>query len=132
MLGDQTMSYSYIVGQDVAMEVQQRAKLKMLIGAEPRYDQHLSTLSTSLGFTSGKQPGAYFHRYCMAAVTAQPPPTDQQVSTVEEQVVWLKDVLPVQIQAGYSLKDQGTIVNMHCYWGVSVARNDYCQLINSA
>jgi hypothetical protein len=131
MLGDQTLTYSYIVGEQAALEAQQRAKLRMLIGAEVRYDQHLATLSTSLGFTSGKQPGIYAHRYAVAAVTAQPPPTDQQVSTVEEQVIWLKNVLPVQIQAGYSLKDQGTIVNMHCYWGCTAARNDYAQLINS-
>lgn len=132
MLGDQTMSYSYIVTDDVAKDVQQRAKLRMILGAEPRYDQHLGQLATSLGFTSSKQPGILMHRYAMAAVTAQPPPTDQQVAQVQEQVIWLKDVLPVQVQMGYSLKDQGTIVHMHCYWGVAPARPDFASFIQAA
>ena len=132
MLGDQTMSYSYIVGEDVAKSVQQRAKLRLTLGAEPRYDQHLSKVAAANGFTAGKQPGILMHRYAVAAVTAQPPPTPTTVSHIEEEIVWLKDVLPVQIQAGYSLKDQGTLVNIHCYWGVNVARADYASLANSA
>lgn len=131
MLGDQTMSYQYIVGDRSAIEAQQRAKLQLIFGASPRYDQHFGQLSTSLGFTSGKQPGVLMHRYAMAAVTAQPPPTDQQAAQVQEQVVWLKNVLPVQIQMGYSLKDQGTIVHIHCYWGTAVARADFASLIQS-
>jgi hypothetical protein len=132
MLTDQTMSYQYIVGDSASKDAIRNGKLTTMLGAQPRYDQHLGQISTSLGFTSGKQPGILMHRYAVAAVTAQPPPTDQQVSGVQEQIVWLKNVLPVQIQAGYSLKDQGTIVNIHCYWGVTPARPDFASLINSA
>lgn len=132
MLGDQTMSYSYIVTDDVARDVQQRAKLRTTLGAEPRYDQHYGQLTVANGFTSGKQPGVLAHRYSVAAVTAQPPPSDDERAAVEESVVWLKDVLPVQIQAGFSLKDQGTLVNIHCFWGAAVARADYASLIESA
>jgi len=132
MLGDTTMSYQYIVGQPAAVEAQQKAKLALIFGAKPRYDQHFGQQALANGFTSGKQPGALMHRYAIAAVTAQPPPTDQQVAQISEQIIWLKDVLPVQVQMGYSLKDQGTIVNLHCYWGVAAARADFCSLIQSA
>jgi hypothetical protein len=132
MLGDSTMSYSYIVGDQAGKDARERAKLSLTLGAEPRYDQHFGQISVANGFTSGKQPGVLAHRYAVAAVTAQPPPTDQQKARIDEEIVWLKDVLPVQIQMGYSLKDQGTIVNMHCYWGVAVARPNFCSLIQSA
>ena len=131
MLSDQTMSYSYIVGQNPANDAIQHAKLSLTLGAEPRYDQHLSQLQGSLGFTSGKQAGILMHKYAVACVTAQPPPTDPSESKIEEQIVWLKDCLPVQIQMGYSLEKQGTIVHMHCYWGTTVARADYAALISS-
>lgn len=131
MLGDQTMSYSYIVGQAEAIQAQQRAKLQLIFGAQPKYDQHFGQQAAANGFTSGKQPGALLHRYAIAAVTAQPPPTDQNVAAIQEQVMWLKKVLPVQMQVGYSLKDQGTIVHLHCYWGVAPARADFCSLIQS-
>jgi hypothetical protein len=132
MLNDQTMSYQYIVGSDSAIAAQQRAKLALIFGASPRYDQHFSLISTSLGFTAGKQPGVLMHRYAASAVTAQPAATDQQQAAVEEQVIWLKDVLPVQVQMGYSLRDQGTIVNIHCYWGCAVSRPDFASLIQTA
>jgi hypothetical protein len=131
MVADQTMSYSFIVGEQESHDAINRGKLAMQLGAQPRYDQHLGQIATSLGFASGKQPGILMHRYAVAAVTATPPPTDQQVSGIQEQIVWLKKVLPVQIQAGYSLKDQGTIVNIHCFWGVSPARPDFASFINS-
>jgi hypothetical protein len=131
MLGDSTMSYQYIVGDPANRQAIQDAKLTTQLGANVRYDQHLGQISTSLGFTTGKQAGILMHRYACAAVTAQPPPTDQQVSGIQEQIVWLKNVLPVQIQAGFSLKDQGTIVNIHCYWGVAPARPDFASFINS-
>ena len=131
MIGDQTMAYSYIVGSDASKEAQQQGRLSMIFGASPRYDQHFGKLAVANGFTSGKQPGALMHRYAVAAVTAQPPPTDQTVAAVQEQLIWLKNVLPVQMQVGYSLKDQGTIVNIHCYWGVAPVRADFCSLIQS-
>jgi P22 coat protein - gene protein 5 len=130
MLTDQTMSYSYIDKE--ASEAQRYAKLALQIGAEVRYDQHYATNSVANGFTSAKEPGILLHRYAIAAVTAQPPPTDTSVSHIQEQIIWLKDVLPVQIQAGYSLKDQGTLVNIHCYWGVKAARADYGSTVEAA
>lgn len=133
MLGDQTMSYSYIVTEDVAKSVQQRAKLKMILGAEPRYDQHLGQIATTtLGYTSGRIPAVLMHRYALAAVTAQPPPTDQAQAQIQEQIIWLKDVLPVQVQIGYSLKDQGYIVHLHAFWGIKTARPNFAIRIQSA
>jgi hypothetical protein len=132
MLGDQTMTNQYIVGTDSAVQAQQRAKLALIFNASPRYDQHFSLISTSLGFTATKQPGVLMHRYAVSAVTAQPAPTDPNQAAVQEQIIWLKDVLPVQVQMGYSLKDQGTIVNIHAFWGCAVSRADYASLIQTA
>jgi hypothetical protein len=131
MLSDTTMSYSYIVGQDPAQDAIQHAKLRTTLGAEPRYDQHLNLLQYANGFTTSKQAGILMHRYAVAAVTAQPPPTDPAESHIEESIIWLKDSLPVQMQVGYSLEKQGTIVHLHAYWGVAPARADYAVFISS-
>lgn len=130
MVSDQTMSYSYIVGNDAALAAQQDAQLSMIFGGKPRWDQQFEQDATANGFTGA--PGVLAHRYAVAAVTAQPAPLDQTGSAIQEQIVWLKNVLPVQIQVGASLKDQGTIVHIHCFWGVAVARPDFACLITSA
>jgi hypothetical protein len=36
------------------------------------------------------------------------------------------------MQVGPSLTQQGTIVHMHCQWGVTVARPDFGCLLDSA
>lgn len=131
MLSDTTMSYQYIVGNDAALAAQQDAKLATIFGATVRYDQHMEQDKTANGFTNA--PGALLHRYAIAAVTAEPPPLSQEPgSGIREQVVWLKNSIPVQIQMGPSLTQQGTIVHIHAYWGVKVARPDFACLIDSA
>jgi hypothetical protein len=123
MLADTTLSYQYIVGQEAAAAAQQQAKLQLIYGARPVYDQHLSQLAVALGFTAAKEPGILMHKYCAAGVTAQPPSSDNPA--VRESIQWIKDVLPVQMQVGYSMEKQGTIVHLHCYWGTKVVRADY-------
>lgn len=128
MLTDQSLSYQYIVGNDAALAAQQRAKLSTIFGADVKYDQHFELEAANNGFTN--QPGALLHKWAIAGVTAQPAPSDDPA--VKEQIVWLKNALPVQMQVGFSLKDQGTIVHLHAFWGVAVARADFGCLIDSA
>lgn len=131
MAGDQTWNYAYIVSEPAAIAAQQDARLADAYGARIRYDQHFQLDKAANGFTN--QPGVLMHRYSVAGVTAEPPPLSQEPgSGIREQVVWLKNVLPIQIQMGPSLTQQGTIVHLHCYWGVAVARADFACLIDSA
>jgi len=39
--------------------------------------------------------------------------------------------VPVQVQMQYSLRDQGWLVNIHCFWGVAVVRADYAALLET-
>ncbi len=131
MLGDTSMSYQYIVGQEAAVAAQQRARLQILWGAEPRYDQHYGQLGVVNGFTTAHQPGILMHRYAIAAVTSQPPKSDNPA--VQESIHWIgNNNIPVQMQVGYSMEKQGTLVNLHCYWGVKAARPDFASLIQTA
>jgi hypothetical protein len=130
MLTDQTMSYQYIVSDNAAREAQQKASLSMILGARPVYDQHFEADRAALGFTH--YPGVLMHRYAIAAVTAQPAPLDPSGSFVQESIVWLKNKLPVQLQMVPSVEQGGTIVHLHCYWGVKAARADFASLIDSA
>ncbi len=130
MLGDTTMSYQYIVGQDAAIAAQQQARLQLIFGATPKYDQHYSSLAVTNGFTAAHEPGILLHRYAIAAVTSQPPPSNNPA--VQESITWIgNNKLPVQMQVGYSMEKQGTLVNLHCYWGVKAARADFASLIQS-
>ncbi len=131
MLGDTTMSYQYITGLDTAVAAQQRAKLAIQWGASVRYDQHYSQLAVTNGFTASHGPSILMHRYAIAGVTSQPPPSDNPA--VRESISWIgNNNIPVQMQVGYSMEKQGTLVHLHCYWGVKAARPDFASLIQTA
>ena len=125
-IGDTNFINQYIVGDRASVEAQQRARLVTQYGCEVRYDQHFTTGM----FNSAKEPGALIHRYAIAAVTSPPFPSED--TSVKEFTFKLKDVLPVQVQMQYSLKDQGHVINIHAWWGVKVARPELGSLINSA
>lgn len=123
MMADSNFINESIVGLSAAEATQQRAKLKMLYGAGVGYDQHLEK------FEAGKEPAALFHRYAVAGLRRTPASSD--TPGVRESVVNIGPI-PVQVQLGYSLKDQGWIVHYHCYWGVAPARRDYATLMQTA
>jgi hypothetical protein len=125
-VADSNFINQYIVGDRAAIEAQQRAKLVTQYGCEVRYDQHFPT--GMLG--SSKEPGLFMHRYAIAAVTSPPHPSDDP--SVKEFTFKLKGQLPVQVQVQYSLKDQGYLVNIHCWWGLKVARPELGSLLQSA
>jgi hypothetical protein len=119
MLSDQTFIYQYIVGDGNQTSAQDNAQLRSIYGTTVRFDQHLTPASGTA------QPGLLFHRYAIAAVTANPP--SNTAPHVVETIQLLKGVLPVQLQMSYSLQDQGWVVHLHLYWGALVARPEMGQ-----
>ena len=145
MIQDQQFIYQYIVGEQQAIDVQQRAQLRTQYGADIYYDQ------MAPNFNSGHQGAALLHRYSIAGVTAMSPPGGRNV---EEATVYLMGDeeggevggmagsnsetegeptgIPVRIQAAYSQVDQGWIVSMNALCGVAVARPEMASLFQSA
>ena len=122
MLADQSFIYQYIVSESTAVEAQQRARLRAIFGAEVAYDQMLAP------FNAGHQPAILMHRYAVAAVTANSPPGGPNV---EETYIMLKNKVPVQIQMGYSMQDQGWVLHMHAMWGLAVVRPEMASLFQT-
>jgi hypothetical protein len=114
MLNDQNFIYQYIVGDKDAAGTQNRAVVDTQYGANVKFDQHLSPASGT------PQTGIFYHRYAIAAVTANPP--SNNAPHIEETIVMLKNNIPCQVQMSYSLQDQGWVVHLHVYWGLLVAR----------
>lgn len=113
-----------VVGVSAAETAQQRAVLLKQFNAQLMYDQHIAN------YNSGKQAALFFHRHAIAMVTANMPPSGS--SAVTETTVFPKPGLPVQIQAEYSLKDQGWLFNVHCGYGIKVVRENFGQRLETA
>jgi hypothetical protein len=147
MIADPNFLTQYIVGDKEAMDVQQRARLQTLYGADIFYDQMMPN------FNSGHQGAALLHRYALAGVTARSP---QGGPNVEETTFFLggdeptgeggamsgssggpggdqgATGIPVRIQASYSHYDQGWVVSMNALCGIAVARPEMGSLFQSA
>src|SRR6202012_5978622 len=67
MVAEPNFLAQYIVGEQAAIEVQQRARLRTQYGADIFYDQMMPN------FNSGHQGAALLHRYALAGVTARSP-----------------------------------------------------------
>lgn len=127
MLAATAFASESTVGVTAAEAAQQRAVIERQFGAGVYWDQHIAV------FNAGKQPGIFFHRYAIAGVTANPPAAAS--GDVDEMTVMVGEAgnqVPVQIQMQYSLRDQGTLVHIHCYWGVKVVRPEYGALLETA
>lgn len=122
MLADQSFIYQYIVGEREAEEVQQRAQLRTVYGADVYYDQQL------LPFNAGHNAAILMHRYAVAGVTALPPPGGPQVIETTEDVFGL----PVRVQVAYDVINQGWIVHMHVLFGIAVVRPEMATLFQTA
>lgn len=122
MLASTSFTSEAVVGVTEAEASLQRAVLANQFGARVLYDQHIAN------YNSGKQAGIYMHRHAIAGVTADPPPSGQGV----EEMAMMLGPVPVQVQMQYSLINQGWLINIHCYWGVKVARAAYASLLETA
>lgn len=122
MLADANFINQYVVGEGAAVDAQQRAQLRTLYGAEVYYDQMMAPINAP------KALAVLMHRYAVAGVTANPPPAG--VAGVVETT---RNVfgLPVHIQLGYDLMNQGWIVHMHVLYGIAVARPEMATLFQA-
>lgn len=124
LLASTAFSSEQLVGINATEAANQRAVILAQYGANVKYDQHLAV------FTASRVPAFLMHRYAIAGVSADPPSGGPGVD--ETVVTAANGSLPIQIQIGYSLKDQGWLTNLHCYWGVKVVRPAYGQCIETA
>lgn len=122
MLASTAFTQESLVGVSAAEAGLQRAVLFNQYGATVMYDQHIAN------YNSNKQAGILFHRYAIAGVTADPPAGGPGVDEMSMMI----GPVPVQVQMQYSMKDQGWLINIHCFWGVKVVRSAYASLLETA
>jgi hypothetical protein len=125
-VADSNFMQESIVGVEAAMAAQQRAMIAPQFNARVRWDQQVTNIN------SGKELGVFLHRNAIAMVTVPPPSNQGQGAPVEEAVVFPRPSLPVQVQYGYSLKDQGWVVHLHAMLGVKVIRSNHARLVETA
>jgi hypothetical protein len=127
MLGDTNFINESIVGINAAQMAQQMAKVSLQLGANVRFDQHLAR------YNAGKEPGVLLHKFAIGAVTAQPPvlPADW-TGGVQTTTLFPRPGVGIRLQAGYSLRDQGILVNLGFMFGCSVVRADHGSLVETA
>lgn len=120
MMADGNFFQAYVVGETAAQQVQQRAAMVEALNARILFDQQMPTISS-------KYVGMFLHRWAVAGVCA-PPPSNEELGQVQETTIYPVAEAPnfaVQIQMAYSLKDQGTLINLHTNLGFKIVRKDF-------
>jgi hypothetical protein len=124
-LADTNFTQPLTVGNEAAIAALQRATMAPMLGAMPFYDPMLPA------FNAGKAPAVLMHRYAIAGVTANLPPSSAR-APYEETTIMLKGVIPCRIQIGESMQDQGIVVNMNVLCGFAPGRPEMISLFQSA
>jgi hypothetical protein len=123
-LADNQFTQALYVGDAAAVAAQQRAQLAPMLGVPPYFDQQMAA------FNAGKAPAALIHRYAIAGVTAsEPPPLD---FAPFKEVYYRLRGLPIRVQIGQSLVDQGIVVHYSLLCGLAVIRPEMAILFQSA
>lgn len=120
MMADSNFFQAYIVGEGAAVDVLQRGALVPTLNAKVLFDQQVAA-------SGSNYVGMFLHRYAIAGVCA-PPPSNEELGQVQEVTIYPVAEAPnfaVQIQMAYSIKDQGTVINLHTNLGFSVTRPDF-------
>ena len=120
MLADSTFYQAYIVGEAAAVDALQRGALVPTLNAKVLFDQQMP-------ISGGKNTAIFLHRYAISGVCA-PPPSNEELGQVQEVTIYPVAEAPnfaVQIQMAYSIKDQGTVINLHTNLGFAVTRPDH-------
>ena len=119
-LADSTFFQAYVVGEAAAVDALQRGSLVPTLNSKVLFDQQMP-------ISGGKNTGIFLHRYAIAGVCA-PPPSNEELGQVQEVTIYPVAEAPnfaVQIQMAYSIKDQGTVINLHTNLGFAVTRPDH-------
>jgi hypothetical protein len=120
MIGDPQFFQAYVVGEAAAEEALQRGALVPTLNAKVLFDQQMPV-------SGGKNTGIFLHRYAIAGVCA-PPPSNEDLGQIQETTILPVAEAPnfkVQIQMAYSIKDQGTVINIHTNLGFACIRPDH-------
>jgi hypothetical protein len=120
MLADTSFYQAYVVGEAAATDALQRGAVVPTLNAKVLFDQQMPT-------SGGKNTLMFMHRYAIAGVCA-PPPSNEELGQVQEVTIYPVAEAPnfaVQIQMAYSIKDQGTVINLHTNLGFAVIRADH-------
>jgi hypothetical protein len=119
MMVDTTFYYENIVGVEASVQATQKAMIAPQFNASIRWDQQIPQA------TGPVEAGLFFHRNAIAMVTT--PAIQANDPSVKETLLFpVEGVdLPVLLQMQYSIKDQGTLVNMICCHGETVVRPEH-------
>jgi hypothetical protein len=120
MLADTTFYQAQIVGEAAAVDAIQRGAIVPALNARVLFDQQMPVASS-------KNTGIFLHRYAIAGVCA-PPPSNEELGQVQEFTIYPVAEAPnfaVQIQMAYSIKDQGTVINLHTNLGFATCRPEF-------
>lgn len=109
------------VGETAAVDALQRGVLVPALGAKIYADQKVPVL------TGPAYPSLFAHKYAIAARYLVEPSVDN--TWVKEAIVYPRPNLPVKIQAGYDLVNQGTIIHLSTLMGSAVTREAFGCLI---
>jgi hypothetical protein len=121
MFADTSFFQAFVVGETAAEQAQQRALIVPQLNCTVKFDQQIGQT------TSGQQLGLMFHRYAIAGLCVIPP-SNTGVGPIEETYIRPVAEAPnfvVQVQAQYSIMEQGTVINMHAMLGTKVVRPEY-------
>ena len=117
MFSDTAFYQAYVVGETAAEQIQQRALVVPQLNATVKFDQQSISVSS-------KYTGLFFHRYAFAGISVIPP-SNKGIGQIEESYIHPVAEAPnftVQVQAQYSIQEQGTIIHMHAMLGTKVVR----------
>lgn len=121
MLADTNFFQAYVTGEEAAVKAQQKGMLAPTLNAKILFDQQVTQDASS------KYIGILLHKWAIAGVTVDPP-SNEGLGEVQEQTIFPFTEAPdlgIQVQMQYSIKDQGTVINLHSFCGFKVVRNDF-------
>jgi hypothetical protein len=128
LLGDSDWTQESIVGASQAQQATQFARLRMLFGANVKWDQQLAA------YNSGKIPAVLMHRAAIAMMTALPVSVPEEFrgqSTIINYVN-VGNGITVKLESAYSMERQGLMMSAGFAFGCKVARPEYGALVETA
>jgi hypothetical protein len=128
LLGDSDWTQESIVGASQAQQATQFARLRMLFGANVKWDQQLTA------YNSGKIPAVLMHRAAIAMMTALPVSVPEEFrgqSTIINYVN-VGNGITVKLESAYSMERQGLMMSAGFAFGCKVARPEYGALVETA
>lgn len=128
LLGDSDWTQESIVGASQAQQATQFARLRMLFGANVKWDQQLAA------YNSGKIPAVLMHRAAIAMITALPVSVPEEFRGQSTMINYVNvgNGITVKLESAYSMERQGLMMSAGFAFGCKVARPEYGALVETA